>query len=329
MVKYYLGIDQGFSKTHAIVGDDQGRVLGFAKAYGACHSTNGLSYALEAIRQAADSALEQSKLKVEDLHGIAAGLTGIDWDHEVDLLKKELHQLFGNVEITVVNDCIIAMHAGTRMEYGAVLCAGSGLNCAISSPEGKQFVYGFYIEDEYQGGTALGKACVKAVIDSEVGLEEDTLLRGMMLEHFSLKDVDALLFHKVTNRITDQDYVKLPPILEKAAKLGDAVAQNILWRFGIQFGRYVACGLQKMNMQSHPVDVVLSGSIFKCREPQLRDGVLHVLKLKAPEANIIDAEYEPIVGAYILAAKQAHSLKEDFYTTLQESANYYKIKRNR
>ena len=50
-MKYVMGIDQGSSKTYAIVGDDGGNVLGFGKSYGACHSNTGMKYAKRCNRR--------------------------------------------------------------------------------------------------------------------------------------------------------------------------------------------------------------------------------------------------------------------------------------
>ena len=66
------------------------------------------------------------------------------------------------------------------------------------------------VEEEYQGGAALGKACIKAVTDSYVGLEEETMLTDMLLKKFGCKDVDELLFQKVTGKISLEDYLSLP-----------------------------------------------------------------------------------------------------------------------
>ena len=51
-----MGIDQGSSKTYAIVGDDGGNVLGFGKSYGACHSNTGMKYAMKAVKEAVNEA---------------------------------------------------------------------------------------------------------------------------------------------------------------------------------------------------------------------------------------------------------------------------------
>lgn len=326
-MKYVMGIDQGSSKTHVIIGDDKGNVMGLGKSHGACHSSTGIEYAMHAVREAMEEALLQAGLKVSDMDTLAAGMTGVDWEFENKLLAEKLTELTGIAHVTVVNDCIIAMRAGSTHRYGAVLCAGSGLNCAVRDRYGKEFVYGFYIDDEYQGGAALGRACVKAVTNAYVGMEDETMLTDMLLKKFSCRNVDELLMKKVTDKLTLQDYLSLPIDLEEAAHLGDKRAKEILYHFGGQFGKYVAAAMKKMDMLEYETEVVLSGSIFKCREPELRGGVADYLKEAAPLTKIVDAVYEPIVGAYLLAIEETGSNVEFDIKNIERCSSQFGLKR--
>lgn len=326
-MKYVMGIDQGSSKTHAIIGDDSGNVTGFGISHGACHSSTGVEFAMSAVMEAVNSALKQAGLAIGQIDTLAAGMTGVDWEFEGMLLHEKLKEITGIKNIVVVNDCIIAMRAGSTHNYGAVLCAGSGLNCAVRDKEGKEFVYGFYIDDEYQGGSALGKACVRAVTDAYVGLGKETMLTGVLLEKFDCRSVDELLYHKVTGKITLEDYLALPIDLEEAAHKGDETAKMILYRFGNQFAKYVAVGMKRMGMTEYETEVVLSGSIFKCREPELRKGVSDYLEREAPLSRIVDAEYEPIVGAYLLAIEQSGRHDGLNLHNVEKCSNSFPLKR--
>lgn len=75
-VKYVIGIDQGASKTHAIVSDEYGIVLGMGKSYGACHSSDGMTHAITAVKEAVDQA---SRAKRNFHSGDRANSGGYDW----------------------------------------------------------------------------------------------------------------------------------------------------------------------------------------------------------------------------------------------------------
>lgn len=299
-MRYILGIDQGSSKTQVIIGDDKGTILGMGKSYGACHSVTGLQYAMDAISLATNQAFKKNNFSWNEIDIIVAGLTGVDWKYEVDLLMKELYKMSGVDNIIIKNDCIIAMRAGTTNPYRSVICAGSGLNCAVHKSDREEFVYGFYIDDEFQGGYGLGKACLKAVMDAEIGLESETVLKEMLLKHFNVKSVDDLLFMRTMEKIHHDQYLYLPIILEQAAIMNDKVALSVWEKFGKQFASYLVSGLRKMDLLDEESDIVISGSIFKCKCQILKQTVESQIKLYAPKARIIDAEYEPVIGAYLL-----------------------------
>lgn len=234
-MEYILGIDQGGSKTHAVVVDASGRILGMGRSYGACHSSNGLDYALGAIREASGMALESCHLTFQDVTTIVGGLTGVDWDDEAPLLEDAIQKHFPRARVKVVNDCIIAMRAATREERCGILYAGSGLNCAVQNGD-KCFAYGFYIPDKHQGGCSLGKKAVQAVFDSHMGLLPETSLTERLLTRFQAKTVDELLFLRVMGKISDKDYLSLPILIAEEACAGDKVAADI-W---IDYGKLIA-----------------------------------------------------------------------------------------
>lgn len=324
-MRYVLGIDQGGSKTHAIIADENGRILGMGKSYGACHSYSGLEAAMGAIREASDSAIQQSGLKREDVSVVVAGLTGVDWDYETALLENAVKRIFLQAEIRVVNDCIIAMKAATKKEQCGILCAGSGLNCAVQNGE-ECFVYGFYIQDEYQGGSCLGRKAVQAVFDSYMGLVEETELTGILLEHFQVQSVDELLYMHVNEKISSEEYLKLPVILERAACNGDVVAGKIWTEFGENIARYLTVRMCKMGIQEECIDVVLSGSIFKCKYEKFQQSVKDKILSEVPKANIIEARYEPVMGAVIMGIREIQGeLSEEYYSNLEISSRNYPV----
>lgn len=327
-MKYVLGIDQGGSKTHAIVSDEYGRILGMGKSYGACHSSDGLDYAIAAVKEAVGQALKQGEVSIQEIEVIVAGMTGVDWDFEESLLSNTLREVFSVEKVKVVNDCIIAMRAGTKSKYGCVLCAGSGLNCAVRNDSGEQFIYGFYIDEEFQGGFSLGKLTIKAVLDSHIGLKPETKLTKMLLNYFQVNTVEELLYKKVTGVITSRDYLHLPIILEEAAAQNDTVALSVLAYYGKNIAMYAIRGMEKLDIINMGVDVILSGSIFKCKLPILREAVSLEIHKYAINAKIVDAIYEPIVGAALLGLDSLYQeILSEVYENLEKAAEKFQIKR--
>lgn len=299
-MEYFLGIDQGGSKTAAIVGDRYGHILGMGKSYGAVHSSDGMPTAMDACYLAAREAVDMAGISFSDICCAAGGLTGIDWKGDAKLLAEALRDTLGISRVCTVNDCIIAMRAGTNASKSAILCAGSGLNCAVRS-EKEEYIFGFYIPDELQGGSAIGKAAIKCVFDEETGIGPKTSLTGYVLEYLGIKDVDTLLYKQVNGELKMEDILYLPRLVEKAALEGDTAANDVFRNFAKGVIPYLLSGLRKLGIADARVDVVLSGSIFKCKAPVLLDTVKELISKEAAQATIINAEYEPVIGAYLLA----------------------------
>ena len=297
---YVLGIDQGGSKTCAVLADTDGTLLGFGKSAGACHSVQGMDKAMSAIVEAAEQACAGTGISPKETGHIFGGLTGIDWPEEGPLLRKTLAETFpaDPEKITVVNDCMIALRAATENPRSCILCAGSGLNCGVRDG-GREYVFGYYIPDDCQGGQALGWRTVQAVLDGESGLLPDTKLTSAVLCYLDCPSPEQLLRRRVAGELDQNLVLHLPKVLEQAALEGDSVANEVLKSFGEDIARYPAAALKRFRLTDQAVDVVLSGSLFKCRARVLQETVIAEIRKTAPTIHVIESVYEPVVGAVL------------------------------
>ena len=324
---YLIGLDQGGTKTTAIVGDETGKILGIGNSFGAVHSIHGMDRAMEAARGACMEALGQAGLSLDRIYGIYGGVSGLDWDYERGLIENAMRKEFPDVHLEVVNDCLIALRSATRADNSAVICAGTGVNCAVRSPKG-EVIFGYYIPDSLQGGAAIGLQTLLKVFDAEAGVGEATILTQRLLAHFGVPDVETLLHRFVDKQITPEDYTKLPILAEEAALEGDAVANRIYADFARGIVPYIHAGMRKLGILQEKTDVVLSGSIFKCRAPGLTETVRTCLLAEAPNAQIINAEYEPVIGAYLMGLDALDDIDyEAVGDRIREQKNKYKISR--
>lgn len=326
-MKYVLGIDQGGSKTHAAVANDRGEILGLGAGRGANHASHGMAAAMDAVLDAAVQACTAAGISLDQIDMVAGGITGVDWDYETQLIGSNVSETLRIPadRVHVVNDCLIALRAGLSKPAGCILCAGSGLNCGVRKDAEHEYVYGYYIDDDDQGGGALGRRTVQAVLDSEAMLLPPTKLTQAVLEYLGFDTVDAMLQKKVTDGLDSGKVLRLPEVLERVALAGDEVAKDVLRIFGRDIARYVTAGLRRFGMQDDEVDVVLSGSVFKCRAPELEDTVVTEILAEAPKAKIVECEYEPIVGAVLLALDQLN-VSEDENVLKQIRQDVYRLR---
>lgn len=296
---YSLAIDQGGTKTIAIVADDEGRILGKGTGAGACHFFDGMPKAMAAVESATRLALVKAGLTPQNLRAISAGLAGANWPEEIIALEAGLRTLFPVDDICVYNDCLIALRGGTAQTCCAVLCAGTGLNAAVRFSKGPFLIYNNYIEDLDQGAKGLGARALRAIFLSEIGALPPTTLTEIALTFFELDQVDKLLlaYQRQQLRKPIQD---LSPLLFEAAGKSDRVALEIISQFALSISRYPIAAINKHNAQNAEIDVVLSGGLFKAKGTSLVETIETEIHRVAPNAKIIEAAYEPVVGAMLL-----------------------------
>lgn len=226
----HLGIDQGGSKTIAVLYSEDGKLLSQGTSYGSCFYYDGVEHALAAIRQAAQQALEKAGAMPENIRTVAGGIAGVNWPEEEALIRGELQKLWEGAQIRVVNDCLIALGAGTNKPDAAVLCAGTGLNVALRGQGGVEVVYGSYIDRLDQGGRGLGERIHQALFDAEIGRIPPTRLTAKVLEFYGLDSVVQVLYDLPRDRLKrspkDMTY-----LLFELADEGDLAAHAIVSSF--------------------------------------------------------------------------------------------------
>lgn len=311
-MEYVLGIDQGGTKTAAVVMNREGHILGTGRGPGAYHISDGIGAAMEAVSAAAKAACAQAGLELREIRAVGAGITGMDWPEDYTLLYPALSRVLGVSDIRLFNDALGALYSGVPCDSGAVLCAGTGLNAAVRSPAGEEFVLGFYIEDADQGGSALARRAIQCVFQSAIGLEKPTRLTDLFLKAAGEKTADDLLHRYIVDEAFSRSVKDLvPAIVDCGAE--DPVTAGLLERFAADISRYVRAGLERFHMLQTETDVVLSGSVFKGGQNLLTDDVTRDILGFAPRARVVNARFEPVVGT-ALAALSARPGLTDFKT---------------
>ncbi len=297
---YILGIDQGGTKTAAAVMRGDGFIVGQATAKGAYFPVEGMERALESVREAVGEALRSASIGMKDIMLTVAGITGVDWPGDDVLVKKALQENLSAVEVFACNDAVIALNSGTMRSHGVVICAGTGMNGALIDREGRQFVYGDYMEEAAQGGSALAVRAARKVFDAALGLCPPTELTNLFLKQAQVPDVDALLKRFMTEKTFRNELRFLVPQILMIAEYGDEVTCGLLSEFAEQIVDCIEAGLRKMKMSPEEEKIVLAGSVFKGKENPLTKRVIKRMEERLPGAEPVLACYEPVVGACIM-----------------------------
>lgn len=299
-MKYYLGIDQGGTKTAAAVCDENGNIIGTGVFDGLVtvyiHDTDEVY--IKNIRSAAAAALTSAKLSFEDITAVCGCLNGADWDFEYPVLQKNLARAVSCENALIINDCIGAMRGGSANKECAIICAGTGLNAAVRCADGRKLIYGYFIHRADSGGDALGNAALRKIMDAYIGLCPETHLTSNILSYTGHDTAKQLLIDISMGKY-DLKPKNIVGCLLNAYRRGDEQSKIIINEFSKSVARYITAGMAKFDILDSDLEVVFSGGIFK------DDGVLIVrciteyIKEQAPNIIAVNARYEPACGAVL------------------------------
>ena len=204
-----LGVDGGNTKTHALVTDGDGTVLGRGDAGTADIHNSEPEPALVEIVRACDEALAAAGASSSDLAASAFSLAGADWPEDFVLLREELTRRLGLLrEPVIVNDGIGPLRCGT--DDGVGVAAVIGTYCAVGARNaaGEIFHLGFWPDST--GAYALGSEALAAIWRNMLGLAPPTSMLPRALELWNRSSAEDLLH--VFTRIDDG----LPAVAERA-----------------------------------------------------------------------------------------------------------------
>jgi N-acetylglucosamine kinase-like BadF-type ATPase len=97
------------------------------------------------------------------------------------------------------------------------------------------------------------------------------------------------------------DLARLAPAVFAAAEAGDAVAQALVDRTADEVLAFVRSSLNRLDLTTCAVPVVLGGGILQAGHARLQDRIANGLAAIAPAARLVVVSEPPIVGAALLA----------------------------
>lgn len=332
MLRYYLAIDQGGTKTDAIVFTRDGEILAHGNDRAIrSPEENYTRQQAQFIRVAADNALSAAGIAIDQIDGVWGALNGADWAHDYPRLTRLTAGALAIDEqkITIINDCIGAMRGGTDDKRCAVICVGSGLNIAVRAESGEEIIYGYFIAQQDQGGGALGEAAWQAAVDAWNGLGEPTAITDALLQQYQKDDLQSLYIAFTDGEIPMQ-HKKMAPALMRVAQERDPVALRIVNAAGERLSQYVHQAMKKLSIAGKPLTLVVSGGVTKGAGIVLTESIKRHIQAIEPNVHCVDAPYEPVAGTALvgLDALCDRHIPDDIKETFRLSALRHGLFRN-
>jgi N-acetylglucosamine kinase-like BadF-type ATPase len=102
-MKYFLGIDVGSSKTHALIANEEGMCIGFGQAGGGNHQGVGYERLTEVLQKSFEGARQTSAVAKEHIAGAGFGVAGYDFPSEREAhLQAVAHLVAGSRSFRII-----------------------------------------------------------------------------------------------------------------------------------------------------------------------------------------------------------------------------------
>ena len=299
---YILGVDAGSSKTHALLLNRRGQVLGFGRGGPGNHQTSGREAAFREIEKAVRDAMQQAGVIAQPVDLGCFCLAGADLPKDFAMLQAGMEGLHVADKVIIKNDTFAALRAGISRSWGVAVICGTGFNAAARAPDGREYVLpslGF-ISGDWGGGWALSQEMIRLVMRAWDGRGEPTLLTHLVLDALQQPSEETLIENLYFEKINPRQLIKLVPLIFQAALTGDKPASDLIQRMGVEVAVTAKALIHRFDMQDLDVEVVLAGGVFKGEGPMLIDTVRKEIHKEVPQAQIRRLNYEPVVGAAVL-----------------------------
>jgi N-acetylglucosamine kinase-like BadF-type ATPase len=295
-----LGIDGGGSKTHAVIADAGGTVLGFATSGPANWEVVGLRGAGESLREATRRALQAAGADTSDLAAAAFGLAGIDWESDLPRMTSEVERLALTGPVEVTNDSFIALRAGTADGIGVVVIAGTGAISAGRSPDGRTFrTLGQGAEFGDTGSASdVSDRALLAVANAYTGRGPRTELTELLCTLHGCRSAAELL--EQASRGGERSRSAAPTVL-RAAESGDEVAAGIVRWAATELGESALLTARTLDMTGAGFPLVLAGGLFRGDSALLLETLAERVHADAPGARLVQLDTAPVAGAALMA----------------------------
>ena len=296
MTKYFLGVDIGATKSHALIADETGQALGLGVGGPGNYEVVGYQGLVETLNAITNEALTRAGISKTQLAGAGFGIAGYDWPAERKPTRQAIQTLGLSAPFEFVNDAVIGLLAGATEGWGVAAVAGTSCNCRGRDRQGREgrITGGGPRLGEYGGASELVAKAVQAVALAWTQRGAATCLTEAFVALTGATDVTDLLEGLVLERY--QLWAADAPVVFQVAAEGDGVAQEIIRWAGRELGSLAIGVIRQL--------VVLIGGLFK-GSPTLIETMTTTIHAVAPEARLVRLTAPPVVGGVLLGMEQA------------------------
>lgn len=320
MTRYFLGVDTGATKSHALIADEKGRAMGFGLAGPGNWEGVGWEGACATLNDIISQATTAAGIGRQQVAAAGFGLAGYDWPEDRPPHVKIIKSLGINGPFALVNDAFIGLLAGSNHGWGVAVTAGTSCNCYGRDAEGRMGRAGgsSYWFAEYAGASELVMRAVQTVAKAWSRRGPPTRLAEAFVEAAGAADVTDLFGGLMRGRY--QLGAGDAPLVFETAAQGDEVANEVVLWAGRELGDLALGVIRQLSLEEMAFDVVLSGSFFR-GSPLIQETMCETIHKVAPKANLVRLAAPPVIGGVLLGMEQVGLDITAIRPTLIETTN--------
>ncbi len=294
---YYAGIDGGQSSTVAVIGDENGRVLGRGTAGPADEVAQGAESTRlrDALSGALSDAIARAQLPAQTrFEQIVAGVSGYEgkiYGRPPDLPAAVL---------TLMHDAPIA-HAGALAgEAGVIVIAGTGSVAYSQCVRGNTALvggWGYLFGDEGGAFWLAREALAGAMREESAG--DHGAIAQTALEFFNAASLRHLARSFYAGEISRAQLASFAVAVVKAAEDGDARAAQYVKQGAHELVTIAMHAMQRVRLVVPKIAFVGGLTASATMLHEFAQGMREMM----PRAQLVEPRYDSAVGALILAYK--------------------------
>lgn len=309
--KYYIGMDGGGTKTHAVIMEEDGTLLAEHFAGPSNFQIIGVEKAAETIYSLIELCCESVGCSVKEIAGVACGLAGAgregDQKKMANGLKAHALRKGSSLKKVIVDsDARVALEGAFRGHAGIILIAGTGSIAFGKDSKGNVHRVGGWgrILGDEGSGYFVGKLGLSAVTRHLDGRGEKTLLTGMIAKKLGLKDQTEIINAVYKNGF---DIAIVAPFVLKAAEKKDKVCRAIVESAVIELSWHILIAAEKLSASSkkkvkEKIHVSFIGGLI-ANDTIISRLLKQYLAQNFPMIEVISPMLSPAAGAALIAQK--------------------------
>lgn len=305
MMKYYICVDGGGTKTEYLLFDDRGHILSSAKTAGTNSTFLPREESIRSVQTGISACLEKGGFLLSDITGgIHLFIPGFE------ICLHELVNRLGRSDILLYNDYMNAFSGAFGGSKGIVVLAGTGSFAFGMDSNGITASAGAWgpIFGDYGSGYHIGILSLRKVTELfDAGLPGGSLT-SLLLQKVGAEYVTDLRLSMNRPEIGRREIADLCLIVERAAGAGDENALHILDEAAKELAKLAQTVYRHLHDQEMPV--TLTGGVSNMGKLIITP-MCKYLQAMCPSLSYAQPLFPPAIGGMLYVLGQNGTKKVD------------------